>query len=85
MNRATLVEVQRLRCYPSITLLLNTTPGARLTPAERDTARVLMQQVDDRLEGDVSDALRLSLTNRLAALVDEQAAERSAHAVALFV
>ena len=85
MNRATLNEVQRLRCYPSVTLLLNTTPGAPLTSAERSTAQVLMQQVDDRLEGDVSDALRLSLTTRLATLVDEQAGERSTQAVALFV
>jgi hypothetical protein len=85
MNRATLAEVQRLRCYPSITLLINTTPGAPLTAAERDTAQSLLQQVDDRLEGDVSDALRLSLTNRLANLVEEHSTERSTHAVAMFV
>lgn len=85
MNSATLAEVQRLRCYPSITLLLNTTPGAPFTPAERNTAQFLMQQVDDRLEGDVSDALRRSLTTRLVALVDEQAAQRSTQAVAMFV
>lgn len=85
MNRATLAEVQRLRCYPSITLFLNTTPGVPLTPAERDNAEALMQQVDDRLEGDVSDTLRVNLTARLAGLVEEHAAERSTHAVAVFV
>jgi hypothetical protein len=85
MNRARLVELQRLRCYPSITLLLNTTPGIELTPAERETARTLMQQVDDRLEGDVGDALRRNLTARLAALIDEQGADRSTEALALFV
>jgi hypothetical protein len=76
MNRATLAEVQRLRCYPSITLLMNTTPGVPLTPSERGTAQGLLQRLDDGLEVDVSDALRLSLTTRLANLVDEHAAER---------
>ena len=85
MNRSTLAEVQRFRCYPSITVLLNTTPGVSLTQPERDRAQMLLQQVDDRLEGDVGDALRRHLTARLAALIDEQAPQRSTHALALFV
>jgi hypothetical protein len=85
MNRATLAELQRQRCYPSITMLLNTTPGVELTSAEHNTARLLLQQVDDRLDGDVSDALRRSLTDRLAAIVDEHAAELSTQSLAVFV
>ncbi len=57
MNRATLNELQRQRCYPSITMLINTTPGAALTPSELDTAARLTGHTD----GDISDTLRHNL------------------------
>jgi len=85
MNRATLDELQRQRCYPSITMLLNTTPGITLSPTELDTARRLACHIDNRLDGDVSDALRLSLITRLTHAIDEQAGEPSSHALALFI
>ena len=85
MNRVTLTELQRLQGYPSITLLVNTTPGTPLSLLELDTARRLVIQADDRLDGDVSDTLRLTLISRLTDLIDEQAPQASAQALALFV
>ena len=85
MNRAILAELQRQRCYPSISVLVNTTPAVGLSPSEFDTAMRLVGQVDDRLEGDVSDRLRAHLIERLRALIEEQFGEPSAHALALFV
>jgi hypothetical protein len=84
MNRATVNELQRQRCYPSITLLLNTTPGSALTPSELDAVSRLICQVDDRLEGDVSDTLRQHLIGRLHRLIEEQAGQPGTRALAVF-
>ena len=85
MNRATLNELQRQRCYPSITVLINTTPGIPLTTTELDTAIRLTRHTDDRLDGDVSDALRRTLISRVTDLIAEVADEPSTQALALFV
>jgi len=85
MNKALLTELQRQRSYPSITLLLNTTPGTELTANEVDTAFRLACEADTRLEGDVSDRLRTALISRLADLIREQTDQRSARALALCV
>ncbi len=85
MNRATLNELQRQRSYPSITVLVNTTPGATLSPSETDAAIRLACHADTRLDGDVSDPLRNTLITRLTDLIHEQTNERSAHALALCV
>jgi hypothetical protein len=85
MNRALLDELQRQRCYPSITLLLNTTPGAPLTATEIDAATRMIAVVDERLDGDVSDALREHLTDQITDLLHEHAGHPSSAALALFV
>lgn len=85
MNRVTLTDLQRQHGYPSITLLVNTTPGIPLTPVELDTARRLVSQADDRLDGDVSDTLRRTLITRLTDLIDEQSSPAATQALALFV
>jgi len=85
MNRATLNELQRQRSYPSITMLLNTTSGSALTCSELDTATRLACQADDRLDGDVSDALRHHLIARLTELVTEHTGQPATEALALFV
>lgn len=85
MNRATLNELQRQRCYPSITMLINTTPGTPLTAAELDTVTRLTSHTDDRLDGDISDTLRHTLITHLADLISQQAGQPSTHALALFV
>lgn len=85
MNRATLNELQRQRCYPSITILINTTPGIPLTAAELDTATRLTRHTDDRLDGDVSDTVRRTLIGRITDLIAEIGDEPSTRALALFV
>ena len=85
MNRTVLAELQRLRCYPSITLLINTTPGSSLSSSEYDTAIRLAALVDDRLEGDVSDTLRNSLVGRLTELISTHAGDKATTALAICV
>ena len=85
MNRATLDELQRQRCYPSITMLINTTPGIPLTPSELDTATRFVCHTDDRLEGDISDTLRHNLITRLTELIPQLAGQPSTESLALFV
>jgi hypothetical protein len=85
MNRLLLAELQALRCYPSITVLFNTTPGAVLRAAESDTAARLIDQADRRLVDDVDDSTRTELVVRLRELLYEQEQQPAAHAVALCV
>ena len=49
MNRALLMELQSQRIYPSITVLLNTTPASPLSPTHLATAKCLVNQVEQRL------------------------------------
>ncbi len=85
MTHATLAELQRQRCYPSITVLINTTPGVILTASELDAASRLTVQISDRLDGDITDGLRHDLIDRLRVLINENALQPSTHALALFV
>lgn len=85
MNRALLADLQRQQVYPSITLLMNTTPGVLLSQSEIATARHLAEHVARRLDGDVCADLRATLGARLNDLIDQQITERSAHALALCV
>ena len=85
MTHTTLAELQRQRCYPSITLLINTTPGVPLTASELNAASRLTVQTSDRLDGDITDALRHDLIDRLRKLIEEIARQPSTHALALFV
>lgn len=84
MNRALLDDLQRRRCFPSITLLLNTTPGTSLTAAETDTANRLIAEIRDRLVGTPASLQRL-LVERVRCLLREYGAEPSTQALALFV
>lgn len=85
MNRATLADLQERSAYPSITVLFNTTPGSRLTAAERATAQRLFRLVEQRLTGDVSAELTVTLIARLGELLDGQSSELSTQAIGLFV
>ena len=85
MNRATLADLQRRSVYPSITVLFNTTPGTTLTAAERTIAQQLIDQVERRLTGDVTEELTAVLIARLGRLLDEQHGAQSTRAVGLFV
>ena len=86
MNRATLVDLQDRHAYPSITLLLNTTPGVPLSASERDAAAGLVRSAEQRLRTDhVDDDLRDRLVARLTALVDEHASAPATRALAVFM
>lgn len=85
MNRSLLAQLQQMRSYPSITVLMNTTRGTELSDDELATARRLTQTAAERLTGDVSDDVRHRLISRLAELVDERSGRRSGHALALCV
>jgi Bacterial archaeo-eukaryotic release factor family 3 len=85
MNRVLLDELQRQRAYPSVTLLMNTTPGVTLDDAELGTAHGLVALADERLEGDVDDSVRIHLISVLRELIDARRTERSGHALALCV
>ena len=52
-----LAELQRQSAYPSVTLLLNTSPGSVLSTAERTRAGQLLDTAAARLRGDVDDGV----------------------------
>jgi hypothetical protein len=85
MNRSLLAELQQMRSYPSITVLMNTTRGAELSNDELATARRLTQTAAERLASDVSDDVRRGLISRLVELVDERGGRRNGHALAVCV
>jgi Bacterial archaeo-eukaryotic release factor family 3 len=85
MNRALLTELQQRKAYPSITLLLNTTPGPSLSATERAAALRLAEHADRRLDGDVADDVRADLAARVTELIQDQSNTPSAHALAICV
>ncbi len=85
MNRLLLDELQAMRGYPSVTLLMNTTPGNGWSPDEFATARRLIQIAADRMVDGVGASTRRSILERLEALVDERAEQESRVAIALCV
>lgn len=88
MNRALLNELQRHRAYPSITLLMNTTPRRAMSPAELGAAHDLAARARRRLDGDVDvdDKLAARLEQDLLELIDtESRSEASSRAIALCV
>ena len=52
-----LAELQRQSAYPSVTLLLNTSPGSVLSTAERTRAGQLLDTAAARLRGNVDDGV----------------------------
>lgn len=85
MNRTLLAELQTQHSYPSITVLLNTTPKHPLDPIQLGKAKCLIDEVDARLESEIERPLRASLVNILTALLEGSATDSAGHALALFV
>ena len=85
MNRTLLAELQTQRSYPSVTLLLNTTPRRPLDSTQMGNAKRLVDQVDGRLENETDNALRAVLVTKLIELLDEAATDYGGHALALCV
>ena len=87
MNRLLLDELQRLRAYPSLTLLLNTTEGRPMGPVEHVTISRLLDEAGERLgvDPEVDAGLRTRLLDDVVGLVAECHGDPSTAAVALCV
>jgi hypothetical protein len=85
MNHALLVELQGLRAYPSVTVLLNTTPNVVFSPAYTAAANRMLDTVDRRLNGDVAPDVHQTVIAALSDLIDEQQTQPCTQAIALCV
>ncbi len=95
MNRALLAELQRLTCYPSVTILLNTALSHQLVPARPAPGGLhpddvtslihLADLVDRRLDGDVADEQRHEIIASIMSLVAACAGETPTRALAICV
>ncbi len=85
MNRALLTELQRLTCYPSVTVLHSTQPGASMDPDDVVALTHLADLVDRRLEGDVPDETRHQVVAAVVQLIAEASSERTTRAIAICV
>ena len=81
------MELQSQRMYPSITVLLNTTPASPLSPTHIATAKGLVDQVEHRLanESDIPHDLRTSLLVTINELLRSNQGGTSGNALALCV
>lgn len=85
MNSALLAELQRQSAYPSVTVLLNTSPGSALSTAERARAGQLLDTAAERLRGDVDDGVAAGIVDQLRELLDEQSGLAAGSSLALCV
>ena len=85
MNRALLAQLQRMRAYPSVTILVNTTPNLALSDKEHKTVRTFIDAANRRLLDDVPTFLRKRVVTRLESLHAEIVDEPATQAMALCV
>ena len=90
MNRAVLAELQRLSCYPSITILQDTrmshASGSRASVDDDVTMLThLVDLVDRRLDGDVPDEQRQQLVATIMDLVKECSTQPPTRSLAICV
>lgn len=83
MNRALLADLQQRRAYPSVTILLPTTPGPTLTAEDRQRALRLVEHAGNRLTGDTSDEVREAVVRSLTDLIEAQVGQRATVALAV--
>ncbi len=84
MNRALLHQIQQMRSYPSITILLNTQPRSTFGTDETVRAHHLIATARERLEGLLDDD-PTPLLDMIETVVDQLVGKRMAHAVAICV
>ena len=82
MNHALLSELQQLRADPSITLLLDTTPGEAMHADDRVRLHAMVGEAEERLARFPSD-VRRTLVSALRRLVDDAGTGRSTRAVCI--
>jgi hypothetical protein len=83
MNKLLLDDLQRRSVYPSVTILVTTTPDVRLSAGERASVAAYIDDADRRLCDDVEDDVRADVIARLRALLEECQEEVSSQALAL--
>lgn len=84
MHRAFVATLQSLRSYPSVSLLVPTTPGSTLAFDDVERVHALVARADRRLRGDVPDAVRHQVIDRLHDLATEAASRPVQRGLALF-
>jgi hypothetical protein len=84
MNDALLTELQRRTDYPSVTLLLNTKPGASTAADDGAALTQLADHAERRLTGDVPHNTRQAVIDSLRELIESSAHEPATRAVAVF-
>jgi hypothetical protein len=84
MNRSLLDQLQQMRSFPSITILMNTTPSAMLNDDEQASARRLIDAASQRLSklDGVDPGVFVARMNELLATCSD---ERAGHALAMCV
>lgn len=85
MNRLLLRELQDRRCYPSVSILVNLSPGATPNAAEIASLQNYAAEADRRLAGDVPDRIREHVRASLDELINEVITTEARRAVAICV
>lgn len=84
MNRTLLHELQQMRSYPSVTILMNTQPGTTFGDDHTARARTLVATARERLDALIDDDPE-SLIGTIEHLVEQCVGRRCAHALAICV
>ena len=88
MNQALLSELQSIRTYPCVTMLVNTTPGSPFSEVEGCTARRFAEQANQRLLAELDDVEKEVREHIMATLlhsIHSAAQEPATQALALCV
>ncbi len=83
-SAAQITELQSVREYPAISLLLTTTPAAELTHADALRLDALAARAVDRIRAELQPAAAAPAVRRLHALIDEARRGPAAAALAVF-
>ena len=78
------MQLQAVRGYPAVSLLLTTIPGPVMAPADEETLRRLHAEAVQRLEHDEQAGDTARLLDRLERLVDAAVDSRTGHAMAVY-
>lgn len=84
VNSSTLLGLQRLRDYPSVSILVPVEAGPELTDVDRARIRRRIDDLPRRLDGDVDAETTVEVIERLRVLLDEMCAGPVGRSVALF-
>lgn len=84
MNRALLLELQRMRCTPSVTLLHSTEPGRVMSPEDVTFLSQMISDAARRLANVVDTPTQIAVVDRLCSMLVEVTDQPTTPAIALF-